>query len=96
MNKKFKIKNLIILVLSVIFLIGFINQTRIMHRLKQEKKNQEAILEKSKSKNESLQDENNMVQTGEFIEKLAREKLNMLKPGESNIVDKENNSDSND
>ena len=96
MNKKFKIQNLIILVLSVIFLIGFINQTRTMYRLKQEKKSQEAILEKSKSKNESLQDENNMVQTGQFVEKLAREKLNMLKPGESTIIDKENNSDSND
>lgn len=96
MNKKFKIKNLIILVLSVIFLIGFINQARTMHRLKQEKKSQEAILEKSKAKNESLQDENDMVQTGEYVEQLAREKLNMLKPGESTIVDKENNSNSND
>lgn len=96
MNKKFKIKNLIILVLSVIFLIGIVKQARTMHRLKEEKKSQEVILEQSKAKNENLHDENSMVKTGEFVEQLAREKLNMLKPGESTIVDKENNSDSND
>lgn len=95
MKRKLRIKNLIILVLSAIFLIGFIRQEKVMDRIEEEKKAQKAILEELKEDNARLQEEKSTVQTGQYVEKLAREKLNMIKPGEWTVVNKKSNSDSN-
>lgn len=94
MKKKFNIKNLIILVLSVIFLIGFIRQEKAMNRIENDKEEKQTILKELKEDNSRLIEQNDMINTGEYIEKLAREKLNMLKPGEWSTVNKKSDSNS--
>lgn len=88
MKRKLKLKNLIILVLSVIFLIGFVRQQSAINRIQKNKQNQKNILRELKNQNERLEEQKKMIQTGQYIEQLAREKLNMLKPGEWSVIDK--------
>lgn len=94
MKRKFNIRNLIFLVLSVVFLIGFIRQEKAMSRIENEKEEKQAILKELKEENSRLLEQKDMVQTGEYVEKLAREKLNMLKPGEWSTVNKKSDSNS--
>ena len=94
MKRKFSVKSLIILVLSVVFLFGFIRQERAMSRIEKEQEAQQAVLLELKENNARLKEQNGMVQTGEYVEQLAREKLNMLKPGEWSTVNKKSGSDS--
>lgn len=94
MKRKFSVKSLIILVLSVVFLFGFIRQERAMSRIEKEQEAQQAVLQELKENNARLKEQNGMVQTGEYVEQLAREKLNMLKPGEWSTVNKKSGSDS--
>ena len=72
MKGKFRFRNLIIIVLCTIFVCGFIKQQSAMNRIKKET-------------NEKLTEEINMSQTDEYNEKLAREKLNMIKDGEKSV-----------
>ncbi|QQY79487.1 cell division protein FtsL [Keratinibaculum paraultunense] len=94
-NKKkkrgFKLKHVIILFL--IFIIGktFITQRIMMKNLIERKEKEEmeiAKLEKEiKELNEEIQDRDSL----EFIEKIAREDLNMLRPREIMYIDKNKN-----
>lgn len=94
MKRKLKFKNLIILVLSIVFLIGFVRQEKTISRIEEEKKAQEVKLEELKQDNARLQEQNDKIQTGEYVEQLAREKLNMIKSGEWSTVNKKSDSDS--
>ena len=85
MKGKFRFRNLIILVLCMIFVCGFIKQQSAMNRIKKETKEKTAKLQKVKETNEKLTEEINMSQTDEYNEKLAREKLNMIKDGEKSV-----------
>lgn len=85
MKERFRFRNLIILVLCMIFVCGFIKQQSAMNRIKKETKEKTAKLQKVKETNEKLTDEINMSQTDEYNEKLAREKLNMIKDGEKSV-----------
>ena len=85
MKGKFRFKNLIIIVLCMIFVFGFIKQQSAMNRIKKETKEKTAKLQKVKETNEKLTEEINMSQTDEYNEKLAREKLNMIKDGEKSV-----------
>lgn len=85
MKEKFKFKNLIILVLCVVFLCGFIKQQSAMSRIKKETKEKSQELQEVKKENEKLTEEANMSETEEYHEKLAREKLNMIKDGEKSV-----------
>jgi len=88
MKRKLTIKNLIIVVLSLIFLFGFIRQERTMNRMNEDKANQESKLEDVKEENQRLNEKKNEAESGEYLEQLAREKLNMHKEGEYSVVDK--------
>ena len=94
MKKKITIKNLIILVLSLIFLFGFVRQERVMNRMEEDKVNQEVKLEKVKEENQRLTEQKSEAESGEYLEQLAREKLNMHKQGEYSVVEKKDTSDS--
>ena len=85
MKGKFRFKNLIIIVLCIIFVFGFIKQQSAMNRIKKETKEKTEKLQQVKEENERLTDEINMSQTDEYHEKLAREKLNMIKDGEKTV-----------
>ncbi|WP_315117249.1 septum formation initiator family protein [uncultured Clostridium sp.] len=43
-------------------------------------------IEKLEDKNNKLKDEVEMTKSDSYIEKLAREKLNLIKPGESAVI----------
>lgn len=85
MKGKFRFKNLIIIVLCTIFVFGFIKQQSAMNRIKKETKEKTEKLQQVKEENEKLTEEINMSQTDEYHEKLAREKLNMIKDGEKTV-----------
>ncbi len=85
MKERFRFRNLIILVLCMIFVCGFIKQQSAMNRIKKETKEKTAKLQKVKETNEKLTEEINMSQNDEYNEKLAREKLNMIKDGEKSV-----------
>ncbi|MGG7179030.1 FtsB family cell division protein [Clostridium paraputrificum] len=96
MKRKLTIKNLIILVLAVVFLFGFIRQERAMKRIEVEKEAKQTQLEQLQEKNQRLQEENDKAKTDEYLEQLARERLNMIKDGEKSTDNKKVESNSQD
>lgn len=84
MKKKLTVKKLIIIGLIAIFIFGYIRQGITMNRIEKEIANKQSQLEDVKQKNERLQDEVEKINSGseEYLEKLARERLGMIKPGE--------------
>lgn len=85
MKSKFKYKNLVILVLCVVFLCGFIKQQNAASRIKKSITEQTEKLNELNELNEKLTEEVDNSQSDEYREKLAREKLNMIKDGEKSV-----------
>lgn len=94
MKRKVKLKNIIILVLSMIFIIGFIRQERAINRIEKEQKQKVKQLKQIQQENQRYREQKDMIVTGEYVEKLAREKLNMIKPGEWSVLNKKSDSNS--
>lgn len=94
MKRRLTLKNLILLVLAIVFLFGFIRQESAIKRIENEKASKEAQLEELIEKNERLQEENAKAKSDEYLEQLARERLNMIKPGETTTEDKKVESNS--
>lgn len=88
MKKKFRFKRIIfiavLLYVSYILIGTQISIAKINSEIKV--RNQE--LSKSKDKNLKLQDEIKMSKTDAYIEKLARERLQMIKEGETPVINK--------
>ncbi|WP_054871651.1 septum formation initiator family protein [Caloranaerobacter sp. TR13] len=82
-----------ILLLACLFYLStiFFNQQKMMRDLEQEKKAKEDKINSLNVEIAELQDKIRYADTPEFIEKIAREELNMLKPGEIIYIDKEKN-----
>lgn len=85
MKKKLTLKNLIILVLSIIFIVGFVRQERAMSRIEKDKQAKQEQLQDLERKNERLKEESEKAQSDEYLEQLARERLNMIKKGETSV-----------
>lgn len=85
MKKKLTLKNLIIVVLAIIFVVAFVRQEQTMTRIKENKQAKQEELQELKNKNERLEEESKKAQTDEYLEKLARERLNMVKQGETSV-----------
>ncbi len=96
MIKKIKGKNLIILLLCLVFLFGFIRQERAIKRIESEIANKQTELETLKKKNKQLEEEVKSANSDEYIETLARERLNMVKPGEKIVNYKKEDSKAKD
>ncbi|MDO5038386.1 septum formation initiator family protein [Clostridium sp.] len=96
MIKKIKGKNLIILLLCLVFLFGFIRQERAIKRIESEIANKQTELETLKKKNKQLEEEVKSANSDEYIETLARERLNMVKPGEKIVNYKKEDSKTKD
>lgn len=97
MKKKLTVKKLIIIGLIDIFILGYIRQGITMNRIEKEIANKQSQLEDVKQKNERLQDEVEKINSGseEYLEKLARERLGMIKPGEKVVSGSTDESKSN-
>ncbi|MBD7910973.1 MULTISPECIES: septum formation initiator family protein [Clostridium] len=85
MKRKLTIKNLIILVLSIILIVGFVRQEQTMVRIEKDKQAKQEQLQELQKKNERLKEESDKAQSDEYIEQLARERLNMIKKGETSV-----------
>ncbi|OFI06567.1 cell division protein FtsB [Clostridium acetireducens DSM 10703] len=86
MKKKIKIKSILIIVILFYIVYIFINQQITMKKLKGQINNSKIELTKVKEKNQKLQDEVKMSKTSKYIEKLARERLGLVKQGETPVI----------
>ncbi|WP_242823568.1 FtsB family cell division protein [Thermoclostridium stercorarium] len=73
--------------LLVYFVITFVKQQEEMNMIQNEMKTLQYKIEKEKETQEELLKQQDMIETDEFIEKIAREKLGMVKEGERIYVD---------
>lgn len=96
MRNKFTLKNIAILLIFSIFSFSFIRQEVTMRKIDKQVTERQIELDKVKEKNDRLKDQVNMSKTDAYSEKMAREKLGMIKPGEKKIITKDNNTVSND
>ena len=86
-KKKLYKRLLIILVLSyVIFTLA--NQQKVLNRYSKNSKELETKIEEQQAYNEELVAEKENVNSKEFIEQMAREKLGMYYPNEKVNIDK--------
>lgn len=90
MRKKKKLGFKRIIIVCASFYVGYILiSTQItMLKLKKEIEVKYQDLSKLQDKNQKLQDEVDMSKTDSYIEKLARERLGLIKPGETLVVEK--------
>ena len=97
MEKKLILKKVIIAGFIVFFAFSYIRQSLTMNRIQKEIDNKQLQLDEVNQKNERLQDEVEKINSDspDYLEKLAREKLGMIKPGEtvvnSEVIDKGSN-----
>jgi len=85
MKKKLTLKNLIFLVISIVFVVAFVRQQEAIKRIEKDKQAKQVQLQDLKETNERLHEENDKAQSDEYLEQLARERLNMIKPGETSL-----------
>ncbi|EJO5347466.1 septum formation initiator family protein [Clostridium botulinum] len=84
--KKINVKKLILL-LGIVYIVGiFINQQITIHKIRDEISNKKMELKEVKEKNQKLQDEVKLSKSKDYIEKLARERLRLIKKGETPVI----------
>ncbi len=86
MKKILNFKKVIFLILIFYVCYVFVDQQITMNKIKAQINEKNIEMESLKVKNRKLQDEVNMSKSDAYIEKLAREKLKLIKPGESPVV----------
>ena len=97
MEKKLILKKMIIAGFIVFFAFSYIRQSVTMNRIQKEINNKQLQLDEVKQKNDRLQEEVEKINSNssDYLEKLARERLGMIKPGEkvvnSEVIDKGSN-----
>lgn len=84
---KKKTKYCILGVLGIYLISTLINQQIIMKRQKNNIEGYTVESKKLKEENMKLQDEIELSKTDKYIEKLAREKLGLIKDGETPVID---------
>ncbi len=85
--KKFSLKKIIILFIAFYVGFVFINQQIIMFRQHRDIDEYTSELKAAQDKNKQLQDKIKLSNDNRYIEKLAREKLGLIKKGESPVID---------
>ena len=87
MKKKVNLKGIIIVLVIGFFSISVIKQVIVLKRIKSDISTQAQELEELKEKNIKLQAELDRAQSNnEYLEKLARERLGLIKEGEQQII----------
>lgn len=97
MKKKLIVKKLVIIGFAIFFVFSYVRQLITMNRIKQEISDKQTQLEEVQQKNERLQDEVDKINSDseDYLEKLARERLGMVKPGEKVVNSDDKGTDSN-
>lgn len=86
-NKKIY-KKLLILIVAIYAIFTLVNQQKTLNQYSQNSKELTTQIEEQKAYNEELAKEKENVNSEEFIEQMAREKLDMYYPNERVYVDK--------
>ena len=86
MSKRINIKTICMIVILLYAGGIFANQRINSYKISQEINKQHTELQKLMEKNQRLQDEVNMSKTDLFIEKQARERLGLIKEGETPVI----------
>lgn len=85
-NGKIKIKTLAVLTIFGVFIIAFVRQEFTMKRLNNNIATKNEELQQLQEENVKLQDEVDRVNSDSYIERLARERLGMIRSGEKVII----------
>ncbi|GAB6168580.1 septum formation initiator family protein [Clostridium carnis] len=91
MKKRLTLKNLIIILLFAVFIFSYIRQELTMNRIQKEILTSQQQLEEIKNKNAKLEADLKKTDSDEYIEKLARERLGMIKDGEKIVNSQKQN-----
>ena len=87
MKKNVNLKGIIIVLVIGFFSISVIKQVIVLKRIKSDISTQAQELEELKEKNIKLQAELDRAQSNnEYLEKLARERLGLIKEGEQQVI----------
>lgn len=84
--KKPHIKNILLALLALLALVQFANQRVTMDRINRKQEEQIQVLKGVQAENQRLLEEVNQLNSTEYIEKQARERLQMIKPDEIPVV----------
>lgn len=86
-GRKFRLAYIVTIGLFIYFGWILIDQQKIIYSMEQQKKIMETNIEEEKKLNEELKKQKEIVGSDDLIEKIAREKLGMVKKGEKIFVD---------
>lgn len=84
------IKKLVFIAILIYAVITFINQQKILNNYSEQKKNLNSQIAEASDYQTQLNEEKDNVNSSEYIESIAREKLDMYLPNERVYVDTEN------
>jgi cell division protein FtsL len=89
MNKRKSSKWSVLVVIGfmIYFVYVLIGQQKVLYAKNVEMNNVQAKVAEEMSLNEDLKNQKEMLATDEYVEKVAREKLGMVKPGEKIFID---------
>lgn len=90
MKNRFKTKKIILILLVVYICYIFVSQQFTMYNIKRQMNEKRIELDKTKDKHERLQDEVKLSKSNDYIEKLARERLRLIKRGETPVINNSN------
>ena len=85
-NKKI-LRNILIIAIAIYVIFVFVNQQKTLNEYSKNSEELTQQIATEKSNNESLNQKKDDVNSLEFIEEMAREKLDMYKPNERVYVD---------
>jgi len=86
-RKSVKMKNIVIILLAVYLAYTLTTQYITIRKVRAEEAAIRAQIEEIKKENERLKEELDMLQSDEYIERIARERLGLIKSGEIMFVD---------
>jgi cell division protein FtsB len=86
MKKRSKLQFLIMGIFIVNICYILVNQQITMNKIRKETENKTSEITKLRGDNQKLQDEIKMAHSDQYSEKLAREKLGLIKPGEIPVI----------
>ncbi len=89
-NKTTLLKKLVFIAILIYAIITFISQQKILNTYSEQEKNLNTQIAEASEYQAKLNEEKNNVNSPEYIEAIAREKLDMYLPNERVYVDQEN------
>ena len=87
MKKKFKINRIIIIGIIIYVLYVIISRQQVLSSYKKEEQNYLDLIAQEKQRNAELLEEKENINSTEFIEEIARDKLKMYLPNERVYID---------